>query len=81
MPATPRESPGHARKFTIDDGEVVRVLLDKLQTPRESRTVDEAKLMQALLHAQHGYAHSSQKVRQAFFHGVLTGYGVGLKHR
>lgn len=81
MAATSQKSPGHARKFTIADGEAVRVLLEKLQAPRGSRTVDEAKLMQALLLAQHAYARSSQKVRQAFFHGLLTGYGVGLKHQ
>jgi hypothetical protein len=76
-----RKSPGHSHKFTIADEEAVRVLVEKLDAPRGSRSVDEGKLLQALDRAAQYYKHSQHRVRQAFFHGLLTGYGVGLKRR
>jgi hypothetical protein len=76
-----KKSRGHARKFTIADEEAVRVLVQKLGAPRGSRSVDEGKLLQALDRASQQYKRSQRKVRQAFFHGLLTGYGVGLKRR
>ncbi len=76
-----RKSPGHSHKFTIADEEAVRVLVAKLGTPRGSRSVDEGKLLQALHRAAQHYKHSQKRMRQAFFHGLLTGYGVGLKRR
>ena len=76
-----RKSPGHAHRFTIADKEAVQVLLKKLMGPRGSRNVDQGKLLQALDHAAQHYKNSQKKVRQAFFHGLLTGYGVGLKRR
>lgn len=66
-------------KFVIADQDAVRTLIAKLAAPRGSRAVDEKKLLQALDQAAQRYKHSSQKIRQAFFHGLLTGYGVGLK--
>jgi hypothetical protein len=66
-------------KFVIADREAVRILVAKLAAPRGSRAVDEKKLLRALDRAAQQYRHSDQKVRQAFFHGLLTGYGVGLK--
>jgi hypothetical protein len=66
-------------KFVIADQDAVRMLVAKLTAPRGSRAVDEKKLLQALDQAAQQYKHSDQKVRQAFFHGLLTGYGVGLK--
>lgn len=71
----------HPHQFTIADREAVRVLIEKLGTPRGSQQVDEAKLLQALDRAAQHYKNSQKKVRQAFFHGLLTGYGVGLKRR
>jgi len=37
------------------------------------------KLLRALDHAARHYKDSYQKVRRAFFHGLLTGYAVALK--
>lgn len=76
-----RKSPGHSHKFTIADDEAVRVLVEKLGAPRGSRSVDQEKLVRALDQAAQHYKTADEKVRQAFFHGLLTGYGVGLKRR
>ncbi len=37
------------------------------------------KLLKALGEASQRYNNSGQKERQAFFHGLLTGYAVALK--
>ena len=37
------------------------------------------KLPKALDQAARSYGDSNQKQRQAFFHGLLTGYAVALK--
>ncbi|MFQ5851821.1 MAG: hypothetical protein ACE5JU_14715 [Candidatus Binatia bacterium] len=37
------------------------------------------KLLRALEEASRRYNNSSQRERQAFFHGLLTGYAVALK--
>jgi len=76
-----RKSPGHSHQFIIADKEAVRVLVEKLGAPRGSRSVDNEKLLQALDQAAQHYKDSHKKVRQAFFHGLVTGYGVGLKRR
>jgi hypothetical protein len=76
-----RKSPGHSHTFTIADDEAVRVLIAKLGTPRGSRSVDQKKLLQALDQAAQHYKDADRKLRQAFFHGLVTGYGVGLKLR
>ncbi len=68
----------HAHKYSIADDEAVRVLLDKLLgggTQQKRR----AKLLKALEQASRRYKNSGQKERQAFFHGLLTGYAVALK--
>jgi hypothetical protein len=75
------KSPGHTHKFTIADDDAVHVLVEKLSAPAGSRDLDEVRLNEALAKAAHQYARSPEKVRQAFFHGLLTGYGVGLKHK
>ena len=75
-----RKSPGHSHTFTIADNEAVRVLMEKLGDPRGSRSVDQEKLLQALDQAAQHYKKADKKLRQAFFHGLVTGYGVGLKH-
>ena len=76
-----RKSGGHSHKFTIADEEAVRVLLAKLDAPQGSRSVDEDRLLQAVHRAAQHYKYSPKRVGQAFFHGLLTGYGVGLKRR
>jgi hypothetical protein len=76
-----RKSPGHSHTYTIADQEAVRELVKKLGAPRGSRSVDQEKLMQALDQATQRYKESDKKVRQAFFHGLVTGYGVGLKRQ
>jgi hypothetical protein len=37
------------------------------------------KLLKALDEASRHYENTTQKQRQAFFHGLLTGYAVALK--
>jgi len=69
----------HAHKFTIADDDAVRVLLAKLL--KSSGKKGREKLFRALDDAARHYKDSNQKVRQAFFHGLLTGYAVALKLR
>jgi hypothetical protein len=71
----------HTHKFSIADRDAVQVLLQKLGSPKGSREVDEERLYKALDSASRGYSQSSQTISQAFFHGLLTGYAVGLKHK
>ena len=68
----------HSHKFTIADDEAVRVLVAKLTGPHVRRDARE-RLLRALDDAARHYADSSRKERQAFFHGLLTGYAVALK--
>ncbi|MGC1625692.1 MAG: hypothetical protein WA735_02445 [Candidatus Acidiferrales bacterium] len=70
----------HAHKFTIGDDAAVHALLNKL-TKNGSKQGSRAKLLRALDDAARHYGDSNQKVRQAFFHGLLTGYAVALKVR
>jgi hypothetical protein len=76
-------SENHSHKFSIADKEAVTVLLHKLVTRNGSlsRNVDDRKLLKALNAAARRYSQSKQGVSQAFFHGLLTGYAVGLKHK
>jgi hypothetical protein len=68
----------HNHKYTIADEEAVQLLLRKLLTggPHQQR---REKLLKALDQAARRYEDSNQKQRQAFFHGLLTGYAVALK--
>jgi hypothetical protein len=68
----------HKHKYAIADEEAVQLLLEKLVAggPRQQR---REKLLKALDQAARRYKDSSQKQRQAFFHGLLTGYAVALK--
>ena len=54
------------------------MLLDKLLIggPHQQR---RKNLLKALDDASRRYNSSTQKVRKAFFHGLLTGYAVALK--
>ena len=76
-----RVSGTHSHKFSIADRDAVEALLKKMATPRGSRSVDEGRLFKALDSASQRYTQSNQQVRQAFFHGLLTGYAVGLKRK
>jgi hypothetical protein len=70
----------HSHKFTIADEDAVRTLVDKLVTARPG-PLHREKLLRALDDAARHYGNSHRKVRQAFFHGLLTGYAVALKLR
>ncbi len=68
----------HKHLYTIADDEAVQLLVSKLLAggPRQQR---REKLLKALDQASRRYKDSDQKQRQAFFHGLLTGYAVALK--
>jgi len=68
----------HGHRFTIADDEAVQVLLDKM-LGGGTRQKRREKLLKALDEASRHYQSTSQKERQAFFHGLLTGYAVALK--
>jgi hypothetical protein len=68
----------HEHKYTIADDQAVHVLLDKM-LGGGTRQRRREKLLKALEEASRRYQSSSQKERQAFFHGLLTGYAVALK--
>jgi hypothetical protein len=68
----------HDHKFTIADDEAVHVLLDKMLGGGKRQRRRE-KLLKALDEASRHYDNTTQKERQAFFHGLLTGYAVALK--
>lgn len=69
----------HSHQFTIADDEAVLALLEKLLRSKGSTQVRREKLLRALDDAARHYKDSNQKVRRAFFHGMLTGYAVALK--
>jgi hypothetical protein len=68
----------HNHKYSIADNEAVEVLLNKMLVGG-TRQRRREKLLKALDEASKHYDDSSQKERQAFFHGLLTGYAVALK--
>jgi len=68
----------HSHKFTIADDDAVQVLMEKLLNGSKHQLRRE-RLLRALDDAMRHYNDSNQKVRQAFFHGLLTGYAVALK--
>jgi hypothetical protein len=70
----------HSHKFTIADDEAVLALVGKL-AGGGTHQVRREKLLRALDDATRHYKNSNEKVRRAFFHGLLTGYGVALKMR
>jgi hypothetical protein len=67
-----------SHKFTIADDDAVHALVEKLVNGGRHQQRRE-KLLRALDDATRHYKDSNQKVRQAFFHGLLTGYAVALK--
>jgi len=56
----------------------VGALIEKL-VDGGAHQVRREKLLRALDDAMRHYKDSNEKVRRAFFHGLLTGYGVALK--
>jgi len=70
----------HSHRFTIADDDAVRVLLAKL-VKGGAKQAQRTKLLRALDDAARHYKDSNQKVRQAFFHGLLTGSAVALTLR
>ena len=68
----------HDHKYIIADDEAVQVLLDKM-LGGGTRQKRREKLLKALDEASRHYEKTNQKERQAFFHGLLTGYAVALK--
>ncbi len=64
--------------MTIADEQAVRELVSKMLR-WGSRQKRREKLMKAVQGASRHYKSSSRKERQAFFHGLLTGYAVALK--
>ena len=68
----------HEHKFTIGDHEAFATLLAKA-TRRTSRPQRRERLLQALDDAARRYKASNDRERNAFLHGLLTGYAVALK--
>jgi len=68
----------HTHKFTIADHDAVETLMDKL-ADRGKGNRHKERLLQALSVAARRYEGSNEETRQAFFHGLLTGYAVALK--
>jgi len=69
----------HTHKLGIADEEAVQILLDKLLTGAARQRQRREKLLKALEEAARHYNDSTKKERQAFFHGMLTGYAVALR--
>jgi hypothetical protein len=68
----------HTHKFGIADDEAVRVLVEKLTVAGAHQRRRE-RLREAFEKASQRYNNSNENERRAFFHGLLTGYGVALK--
>lgn len=69
----------HPRPFTIADSGAVEVLTSKVEAWGQHQQRRE-KLLKAFHQAACGYGRSGDnKERQAFFHGLMTGYAVALK--
>jgi hypothetical protein len=77
---TKSRSARHSHLYTIADEKAVEVLVRKLGGSKQGVATPE-RLREAVDAAAQHYKDSNRKVRQAFFHGLLTGYGVGLKLR
>ena len=69
----------HSHKFTIADDEAVLALMEKLVGGKGPHQARREKLLRALDDASRHYRDSDQRVRRAFFHGLLTAYAVALK--
>jgi hypothetical protein len=76
MSANPSSNNPHPHKYTIADDEAVRTLMTKLA---ESSHQTTPELQKALETAMEEYQTTDDQQRKAFFHGMLTGYGVALQ--
>ena len=63
----------HSHRFTIADEDAVRALVEKLVDGGRHQQRRE-RLLRVRDDATRHYKDSNQKVRQAFFHGLLAGY-------
>jgi phage terminase small subunit len=68
----------HPHPFVIADSDAVRALSAKVEAWGQHQQRRE-KLLQAFKEAAEAYGNAPNKDRQAFFHGLLTGYAVALK--
>ncbi len=68
----------HTHQYTIADDEAVETLMSKLERSGVG-SVSRERLRHALDTAMKEYKATDEKERKAFFHGMLTGYGVALK--
>jgi hypothetical protein len=70
--------PSHSHQFTIADQDAVETLMSKLRRTGGVQPSPE-KLRKAFETALHEFESASAVERKAFFHGLLTGYSVGVK--
>ena len=68
----------HLHPFVIADSDAVRTLSTKVEAWGQHQQRRD-KLLKAFHEAVCAYRDASDKARQAFFHGLLTGYAVALK--
>lgn len=68
----------HPHPFVIADSDAVRMLSTKVEAWAQHQQRRE-KLLKAFHEAACAYQSTDGKERQAFFHGLLTGYAVALK--
>lgn len=68
----------HPHPFVIADSDAVRTLSAKVEDWGQHQQRRD-KLLKAFHEAASAYGNAKGKERQAFFHGLLTGYAVALK--
>lgn len=68
----------HSHPFVIADSDAVQTLSSKVEAWGQHQQRRE-KLLKAFHEAASTYGNAGVKERQAFFHGLLTGYAVALK--
>ena len=68
----------HSHKYTIADDEAVETLIRKLEA-NGIELENRGKLREGFVTAMEEYREAAENERKAFFHGMLTGYGVAMK--
>lgn len=68
----------HPHRFVIADSDAVRMLSAKVEAWGQHQQRRD-KLLKAFHEAACTYRNANGRERQAFFHGLLTGYAVALK--
>jgi len=76
--AARRAAPLHSHRFTIGDRDAVETLMNKLKKSSRVQANPE-KLRKAFETAMSEFRSTDDVERKAFVHGLLTGYGVGVK--